>query len=144
MSLTSVGDATVVVALPRHGKQVLDDRRRANRLVIDRLERRPVFGRPWLLQQQLREAHDRGQRIVQLVRDAGERRAQAGHSLTASQQLVVSLALRNVFDDSVIERERRRVESTMARTDSFTAIALPSRRFQRLSIHPDTSALGGR
>src|SRR5206468_5725456 len=63
----------------------------------------------WLLQQELREPHDRGKRVVQLVRDSGERCPETRHALGASKQFVLALPLRDVLDDSVVPADFARL-----------------------------------
>ena len=80
------------LALPRERQQVADDARGAFRFAEDRVEPaadRRFEGRP--LREPLGPTQDRGQRVVELVRDAGDRLAERGH-LLGLQELVIDVA----------------------------------------------------
>ena len=79
------------LALAREGEQVADDARGALGFAEDGLEPAPrrLVERP--LRQPLGPGEDRGERVVQLVRDAGDGLAERGH-LLGLQQLVIDVA----------------------------------------------------
>ena len=114
MLRVDVADAQVVVAQLEHAldqrvevrwvllraaaagerEQVRDDLRGALGLGVDGLDvvARRLF--EILEEQELREAHDAGERVVQLVRDAGDELADAGHLLGLEQALLREPGLR--------------------------------------------------
>ena len=79
------------VALAREGQQVADDLGGALGLAEDRLEAAPGLIVDGPLRQPLGPREDRGERIVQLVRDAGDRLAERGE-LLGLQELVIEIA----------------------------------------------------
>ena len=79
------------LALARERQQVADDPRGALRLAEDRLEAALGLLVDRSLRQPLGPGQDRRERVVQLVRDAGDRLAERGH-LLGLQQLVIEVA----------------------------------------------------
>ncbi len=100
--LVDVGrSATLDPAPPSQRQQVLHDRRRPQRFVVNRLEGGSVLERPSPAKEQLRESHYRGERVVQLVRRSGEHRAERRHALAATHQFVLAAALGHVVGEDL-------------------------------------------
>src|SRR5437773_9021422 len=102
--------------------------------MVNRLERGTVVVRPRFLEQQLDEPDDRGKRIVQLVRDAGQRRSQARHSLATPEDLIMALALRHVLGDTLVVLDAAAFVVDAADTEAYrdrAAVAPPPPR-----LHP--------
>ena len=91
--------------LPGEREQITHDLSRARGLVIDRLQREPRLRVHPFLEEKLREAEYRRERIVQLVRDAGQGRAERRHAFGAPQRLLMPHAFGDVFGDTVMERD---------------------------------------
>ena len=79
------------MALAREGQQVADDLRGALRLAEDGVEAAPGLLVDRTLRQTLGPGEDGRERIVQLVRDAGDRLPERGE-LLGLQQLVIEIA----------------------------------------------------
>ena len=87
-------------ALPREGQEVADDASGSLRLVVDHpqvLVRKVGMGRP--LQQQLGEAGDRGEGVVELVRHAGDELADGRHLVVLDELGLEDPLLGDVLDE---------------------------------------------
>ena len=90
-------------------EQIAHDRARAARLLGDDAQRLALFGAPLVDEQILGEEQDRGQRIVQLVRDAGDQLAERGELLRLAERLLGRAQRGHVFDVAVEVLDRARV-----------------------------------
>ena len=93
------GGAALMLLLPREAQQVLDDVRRALGLLPDDRERL-AQGRRHVghLAQEIGEADDRGERVVEVVRDAGDELADGGHFFRLDELVLQSPPLRLIIE----------------------------------------------
>src|SRR5689334_23627902 len=87
--------------LAREGQQILYDAAGATRFAVDRLRRRALIGREALLgEEQLGERGDTGQRVVELVRYAGNELPDRRHFLRLDELLLQHLLVGDVADET--------------------------------------------
>ena len=94
-----VHQALLGLAPSREREQVLDDLRRALGFAVDGLHVVAGLLVQVAIEQQLGEAGDAGQGVVQLVRDAGDQLADARHLLRLQQSLLHQVLFRHVAQD---------------------------------------------
>ena len=96
-----IGRGALRLMLAREGQQIRDDLRRALRLVMNRLQRLAIRLAGFaLVEQQLGERHDAGQRVVQLVRDPAHQLSDRGELLLLYELLRDADLFRDVADDA--------------------------------------------
>ena len=106
------GRGPLRLVLAREGQEVLHDAGGAPRLGVDHLGRRALVRPEALLgEQQLGERRDPGERVVQLVRHAGDELPDRGHLLRLDELLLQHRLVRHVADDAehLLVHLRRRV-----------------------------------